>query len=425
MSVIEREQRAAQAQAVPYPIPAGRGRWRLTLHRRTWSLTQSDTTIGELLRARNRKLVRQWNSPAVLTFDIDGSSEDARNLQELAVDVMAWRWDENTGQDVAMFHGIIGGAIDTLDDDSHTVSVTATDYLGMWMRRTINQPSQLTIGPLDQDAVCNVLASWACDTFAATGAGTKFGNAAWLPVEIMAANPDGSARGNSGQQRTLQVQGGSIIGEVFDNMAHLQGGFDYDVLPSGSPGVLDKVRVFFPAQGITRTNPVLNYPGTISALTRTISSADYANYWRTIGNNQSADQTAPQSYGEATLPEAFNLTVGVWMQGDQDSDQYALPFLNQIAAGRLNTAGLLVPSYALTLRPGFWYRDAVQMGDTVPLVIQSGRLNVNTTQRVLGMTFEPTDDGEERVTLTVGRAPTTLVDVLGQAASDIRALARR
>jgi hypothetical protein len=425
MSVIEREQRDEAARAAPYPIPAGRGRWNMTLHRRVWALTQSDTTIGELRHARNRKLVQAWNQPAVLTFDIDGNAEDAKALQELATDVMAWRWDETTGQDVPMFHGIVGGTVDSLDEQSHTVSVTCTDYLGMLARRMFNQPAQLTLGPYDQDSAVFALLSYANDAFAATGAGTKFGAAAWLPLDTAFVNPDGSSRGNSGQQRTLQVQGGSIIGELLDNLAHLQGGFDYDCAASGDPGVLDQLRVFYPAQGVTRTNPVLHYPGTIASLTRTITSADYANYWRTIGNNQTTDATAAQTYGEATVAEAFNLNVGVWMQGDQDSDQYALNFLGQIAAGRLNVAGLLVPSYAITLRPGWWYRDAVKMGDTVPLVVQSGRLNVQTTQRVLGISYEPTDDGEEKVTLTVGRAPTTLIDVLGAQAADVRALARR
>ena len=65
------------------------------------------------------------------------------------------------------------------------------------------------------------------------------------------------------------------------------------------------------------------------------------------------------------------------------------------------------------------------MGDTLPLIVQSGRLNVNTTVRVMGLSFEPNDDGDEIVTLTVGRAPTSLVDILGAQAADIRALSRR
>jgi hypothetical protein len=170
---------------------------------------------------------------------------------------------------------------------------------------------------------------------------------------------------------------------------------------------------------------VLNFPGTITALTRSLTSADYSNYWRTVGNNQTADQTAPQLYGEAWTTDAFNLGTGVWMTGDQDTDQYATAYLGQIAQGRLNVGSVLVPTYTLTLRAGFYYRGAFNIGDTVPVVIQSGRLNVSTSLRVLGITYEPTDDGDEKVTVTVGRAPTTLADLLGEQAADVRALSRR
>jgi hypothetical protein len=84
-----------------------------------------------------------------------------------------------------------------------------------------------------------------------------------------------------------------------------------------------------------------------------------------------------------------------------------------------------MPTYTLTLAAGFYYDKAFAIGDTLPLIVQSGRLNVNTALRVMGIAFETTDDGTELVTLTVGRAPTTLVDMLGDQAADIRALSRR
>jgi hypothetical protein len=65
------------------------------------------------------------------------------------------------------------------------------------------------------------------------------------------------------------------------------------------------------------------------------------------------------------------------------------------------------------------------MGDTLPLYVQSGRLNVNTTLRIVGITYETTDDGTELVTLTVGRDPTSVADMLGAMQADIRALSRR
>ena len=68
---------------------------------------------------------------------------------------------------------------------------------------------------------------------------------------------------------------------------------------------------------------------------------------------------------------------------------------------------MLVPSYSLTLSPGTYRRAAFNLGDTVPVVIKSGRLNVNTGVRIVGMNFAIDDDGDEDVELIVGRPLTS------------------
>jgi hypothetical protein len=65
------------------------------------------------------------------------------------------------------------------------------------------------------------------------------------------------------------------------------------------------------------------------------------------------------------------------------------------------------------------------MGDVVPLVVQSGRLNVSTTVRVLGITYDIGDDGQEDVALTVGRPASSLLDLLTTADATVDALTRR
>jgi hypothetical protein len=65
------------------------------------------------------------------------------------------------------------------------------------------------------------------------------------------------------------------------------------------------------------------------------------------------------------------------------------------------------------------------MGDVVPLVVRSGRLNVNTNVRVLGITYTIGDDGQEDVALTVGQPGRSLVQLLQQSQHDVNALARR
>jgi hypothetical protein len=61
----------------------------------------------------------------------------------------------------------------------------------------------------------------------------------------------------------------------------------------------------------------------------------------------------------------------------------------------------------------------------VPLVVNHGRLAVNTTVRVMGITYNIGDDGNEDVDLVVGRPVTTFADILGATASDVEALGRR
>jgi hypothetical protein len=424
-----------------YPIPAGRGRWRLTLHQRAYADTPvTSTVIAELSEARNRKLVRAWNTPAVLSMDLDGWRPAARYVAELATEIVAWRWDDTAGADVAYFRGPITASADAIDEQSHTVTLTATDYLGLLSRRIL---TTVTAAPStwDQDTTADWLVTQAT-TNAQTSAGASLAPGSYLPFgapisgvtsAVVPVNPDGTARALSGVARTVTYQGNSVCSTMLDDLAKLAGGFDYDVAPfsalvSNPATSCDALRIFYPHQGVSRT-AALYYPGNVTALGRAVASADYSNYWRTLGNNQTSAQNSAQVYGEANTAAASggqSGAVGLWMTGDSSADQTAgSALLGQGAAGNLNIYSVLVPTYTLTLAPNVYYEGAFGVGDTLPLVVQSGRLNVNTSLRVMGVTFEATDDGAEVVTVVVGRDPTTLADMLGDQAADIRALSRR
>ena len=424
-----------------YPVPAGRGRWRLTLHNRTYSDTPvSATVIAELSEARGRKLVQAWDSAATLTFTLDGWRPAARYIAELGTEVVARRWDDTTGADVACFRGPVIATEDTIDEQSHTLTVTCTDYLGLLSRRIF---TTVTAAPVtyDQDVVAGLIVGAGANG-AGSSAGVVFSPGNYLPLTyssvaggtyVAPVNPDGSARALSGVSRTFTFQGNSVCLTMLDDAAHVAGGFDYDIKPLAGPGVTgmgdcDALRLFYPRQGVVRTSPALYYPGNVTALKRAVTSADYTNYWRTLGNNQTATQNAAQTYGEAWTPDAQNGqagAVGLWMTGDASADTADPTLLGQEAQGQLNIYSVLTPTYTLTLAPGFYYQGAFNMGDTLPLYVQSGRLNVNTTLRIVGITYEATDDGTELVTLTVGRDPTSVADMLGAMQADIRALSRR
>jgi hypothetical protein len=417
-----------------YPVPPGRGRWRLTLHRRQFSAVNwQSTLVGELPHARSRKLVQAWDAPAVLTFDIDGQTPEAQLFTELQHDVIAWRWDDTAGVDRPVFRGVINASQDALDEQSHVVTLTCTDYLLALVRRilwtTWSTPGY-PAGGEDQDTLVRDLVTLATSS-AQTTAGTLFGAGAYLPLSVYQANPDGTARaGLSGNSVIRSYLGQQIIFDALDQLAKDQGGFDYDVLPLGGVGMGtsatgDQLRLFYPAQGVVRTSPALVYGSSVAKVTRQVTSADYGNYWRELGNNQSALTSTAQNIGEAFNADAGGTVVGLWASPDSQASVVDLPTLVAAANGNLNRYGVLIPVYTLTLRPGFYYAGQFNMGDTLPLVIMHGRLKVNTTVRVLGITYTIGDDGQEDVELVVGRPDTTLVDVLGGIAADVDALARR
>lgn len=413
-------------------LPANRGRWRLTLHTRAYSFgaMPGTTGVGELVGARSRRLEQTLNAPAKLTFTINGADQAAALIQELATDVVAYRWDEYRAKDQMMFRGVITRTEDQLTEQSHTVNVEAVDYLGVLSRRYLTGRSPLVFTATDQDDIVATLLA-RVTALAATASGQSLAPGSFLPLTVRRLNPDGTTRPNSGQIRDRTYVGGSEVLQQITELSAVIGGFDFDAWATSdgnTPGYgsgTDTLRVFYPAQGVTRTDVAFVYGGTVSGLTRTVtSSAPYANYARVLGSNADADPTAPQLVGESWNPDANNVSVaaqGLWMTTDDQSDVSQQATLDQKAQGMVGVPdgssrgdyGLMVPSYSLTMRPGAYRWGSPNMGDTVPLVVDSGRLHVDTTVRVLGINYGISDDTEtEDVEVVVGRPAITLAGLL-------------
>lgn len=415
------------------PVPAGRGRWHLTLHNRQFTPASSQSTIlAELPGARSRRLEQQLNASATLTFTLDGRSPAAAMIREMMTDVIAWRWDENAGKDLPYFRGIIAQSQDTLSEQLHTVTFTAHDYLAMLARRVMTKTFTLT--NYEQDRIAFSLVDWASNYVYDTPGTVLFSPGSYLPIVAHSFGPDGIERGPSGQMRTRTYVGNTEYGTALDQLAHVINGFDYDVVPGMRGPFLnpnwDWLRIFYPRQGVVRSEP-LEYGSTIAAVTRSVNSADYANFVRVLGNNGSSDPNAAQVYAEQWNGDANAVTtapVGLWMAAENGADISVQTTLTEQAHGTLGLMGVLEPSYSLTLRPGTYREGAFNMGDTVPIVIRSGRLNVtpdNAALRIVGLNFDIGDDGDEKVGLTVGRSPTSLADLMTATAADVNALARR
>jgi hypothetical protein len=409
------------------PVPPGRGRWRLTLHRRTYTSggRVDDTVIAELTGARSRQVVQEYNKGATLTFTLEGHSAAAAMIVELAQDVIAWRWDEAHGGDVAVFRGVITQSQDTLSEQANTVTITCHDYLAMLERRLL--PVRVVYAQIDQDAITADLVRRATSVSASGGQSLDPGG--FLPIAVRQVDPLGAPRAaSSGQLRDRTYEAQQKIDEAVFNLAACEGGYDYDVRP-GAPLEVDDLRVFYPYQGVLRLDLVLEYGSSVRALSRSVNSADYGNYWRVVGGSSNPnDAAAPPMFAERWNTEANDVTVtpvGLWQSGDNASDVTIQATLNDKAGADLAFAGVLVPAYSLDLRPD-WYRyGAPNMGDVVTLRVRAGRLDVDSEVRVVGITYDVLDDGGEDVKLTVGRPDVQFADLFTRADRDINALARR
>jgi len=413
-----------------YPVPGYRGRWRLTLHTRKYvPASLSSTIIAELADARGRQLVQAWNTPASLTFTLDGHSQAAGLIDvELFYEVVAWRWDDQTGLEFPVFRGPITQSEDQISTESHTVTYICHDYGALLARRLLTGTGPYTAVGRDQDLIVSDLLAAAVNAHSSSG--VSFSPASFLPVSLYPADPAGNLRGQSGRARDRTYYGSQNVGTAIDDLAKVIGGFDWDVKPS-PVDVTDNLRLFYPAQGVNRTDIVLQYGSTVQALTRTVNSADYANYVRVLGNNQSSDPT-PQLYAEDWDSTAISITTpaGLWMLGDDAADVTVQSTLNDKASGTLALDTILVPHYTLTLSPDAYTWGHPNMGDTVGLVVQSGRLNVASLPpgggvRVLGITYDISDDDAEDVTLVVNRPARTFKELLTSPDRDLKALARR
>jgi hypothetical protein len=398
----------------------------LTLHKRPFSggETYESNLLSELTHARSRRLDLAWDKPAQLTFTMDGHNEAAALIAELQHEVIAWRWDDTAGQDVPMFRGIVGQSEDQLTEQNHVVTFTCHDYAAVLGRRF--NVADYTATQIDQDDIAASLLALGSSGAVASD-GTSFMPGSYLPLTLQMVDPDGTPRGLSGVLRDRTYPAQTDLLDALTNLANVQGGFDFDVLPTGAPDhETDALRIFYPRQGVTRSTPVLAYGGLVATVTRALTSNDYANHARVIGNNGSADPAVPQMFSEAAdMAAASGVTVGLWSYPDNAADVSIQSTLDAKAAGDLAYYGVLVPSYTLGLAPGAYHAGMFNMGDTLPLVILSGRLRVNTDVRVVALAFSVGDDGDEDVEVTVGRPVETLLGLLSATAADVNALARR
>jgi hypothetical protein len=159
-----------------------------------------------------------------------------------------------------------------------------------------------------------------------------------------------------------------------------------------------------------------------------VDPTTYANGWLVTGQVPQPPATGgdtgpvPATEFFADEPGIGSDPAGRWDQVDgtqlrtQDGIQDRL-------AWHLADSVSVVPAYTVVMQPGAWGGPGhIWLGDLVTIRIKSGRLLVNDQLRVMEIAVAIGDDGDETVTLSIGRIKTKITKTIPAMLKRLRAL---
>lgn len=327
---------------------------------------QGSSALG-VISALDRKLDLYLDRPSSLQFKVNGLHPTAEFVEELSTDVVVFRDREKIGRFV------MTSVRDEIDATSHYVTVNAFDYRGRLSRRIIKTQQTFTAED-DVDIAWNVINTAQSDT-----------------------------NGGMGITRGVYPAGVSLTGgfapgvrldEAIDILADIDDGFDWDIDADL------RFNIYRP-RGETRQR-VIDYGGLEKTASRNFAVERFANVVRVSGDSTVTpvvEGTGSSSVGrwetEVGYPAVNNQTL-----------------LDGLAIDALASAGEDAYAYSVVIRD----TDGIQrwggpsdigLGDTVRLVLRSGRLDINELKRVTEIHLGVDDDGGEEVTFVLdGIEPT-------------------
>jgi hypothetical protein len=347
-----------------------------------WYLLQSSgAPIGSLTSATARKLSFYLDGAATASFTMPSDHPETAAIVELGTDVLVTR----NGR--PFFRGRIGGSADTLNASSDTVNFTAVDYRGMLDHRILWSTSTLDFVQADQAAI------------------------AWQLIAESQALPGGNwgltrgAGASTGILRDRHYQAGSVLSQMLTELGNVISGFDWEVDPNLA------FNIYYPQRG--RSGLILTYGREITQVTTSLNPQSYANAVRFNG----ATTTIP-----VELTGSFPAGIGRWDITQGDPNLILQTTVNDRAAYMLATDSQIIPAFNLTLADGMWDLTQVWLGDSVRLIVQAGRLNVDQTRRIIQVDVTLDDNGGESFVLAHGNAPGRLSDRLNDISKAIAAL---
>jgi hypothetical protein len=342
----------------------------------SWTVGPRQPVGGQVLaltEARNRSVTFRVAADQAheASFAIDGTHPQAASFHELTTDLQIAR------------NGVLLAALrivptaDQLDAPSqHVTTVTALDYREVLRQRLFIPPATLTWAGTDQSLI------------------------AWQMISGTQGQPGGDlgiVRGlgqSSGKIRNITVTRTDTVGDKISEMGLMGSGFDWDVTPYGTADL--RLDIWPGQRGLDRGVVLEHGGGLVQSITRNVDPTTFGNAFYVTGDS-SVTPVYVEAAGIASDPAGrWDRTVGTQIR-TPDALASRADFL--LADGQV-----VIPAYTIVLQPGTWGGPGhIWLGDLVTVRIKSGRLAVNDKLRVMELKAEVSDEGDETVTLTIGR----------------------
>lgn len=348
--------------------------------RTRWQMVIGPASGGHelaLTEARSRRYTARLGENSDMSFSIDGRHPQAAAIAELSTDVHLL-FSTASGTEI-LDRCRVGQTRDDVGEDEHRTDVTCLDYRAVLDRQILLSGDTLTFAGVDQTDI-----AWSLIAAAQAHRAGDLG--IWKGV----------VDGYTGQVRDRTYEAGDSIGQRIQELSEVINGFDWDITPDSASSL--RFDAWYPGRGSDR-GVVLLLGGLVATVSREVNPSDYANAIRYSGGE--ATTAGEWEAGDLGTPGAF--PQGRWDKAFGDDGLTTQASLDERAEWQLAESQVVTPVYTVRLKRGGWEGpDHIWVGDTVRLIIPSGRLDVDTTARVHEVQIDIDEDGGETVTLTLG-----------------------
>ena len=310
------------------------------------------------------------------TWRLDGHAEvtvdtDGRTLA--AVSVGDFDTDLIVGRDGQRLHRGVLVPSDTVDGDRHTTTLASYDY--RWRLGTRRILDTLVFDQTDQEAV------------------------GWGIIDHLQAQTGGDLgiTRNPGRQlsklRDKTYDPGDQAQQRLDELGRIIDGHEWEIGP-------DLVFRTWPAGRGRAGVTVLIWGGNVDQVARQADVGTFANAVRVTGD---AETTVPVVATVDDLATTPRLRWDVDVAASSTKRQTSVAGR---AAGEVRQRSKVAAGWKVTLTSGWWSPDRLWLGDTVRLIVRSGRLDVDTAVRVVEVSVDvDLTSGAETVTASLDAPP--------------------